>query len=183
MAPRGNAMSTTLTRDEPTSLLRIYLRDHDAAGSGGLRLIRRCRRSNTGSPFGPQLADVERAIEADRVDLERILRQLDVSPSRLRRAVAWTGATVGVLKLNGRVASYSPLSRVVELEALASAVQAKARLWETLTSIAPAHRNLDLDVLTRLTLGADRQLETLADLHQRAVAAAFRTIDSATSET
>jgi len=36
------------------------------------------------------------------------------------------------------------LSRVIELEALSSAVQAQLRLWETLRRIAPFDRRLDV---------------------------------------
>jgi hypothetical protein len=100
---------------EAHRLLRLYLRDHDGASAGGVRLVERSHRSNEGTVFEAGFAALRTAIGQDQAELRMILQQLRIRPSRPRRVIAWCAATAGVLKLNGHLLTYSPLSRVVEI--------------------------------------------------------------------
>ena len=160
---------------DPQRLLRLYLRDHDAASAGGLQLLRRSCASNVDTQFGPVLADLLQQVEQDAAALQGITERLDVSHDPVKRAVAWVGVTLGGLKLNSRLVSYSPLSRVYEIEGLMAGVRAKSALWTTLQQVVKTDARIDADELKRLKSRADEQLRTLDDLHGRAVALAFDT--------
>src|SRR4051794_25402607 len=100
------------------------------------------------------------------------MSELGISPDRLKNAAAWTGEKAGRLKLNGRLTSYSPLSPVVELEALIAGVTGKRALWRALRLLADDPR-LQPEQLEELLARADRQLETLWSLHSDAAQAAL----------
>jgi uncharacterized protein with NAD-binding domain and iron-sulfur cluster len=101
------------------------------------------------------------------------LKEMHISPSRTKEALTWLAATVGGLKLNGHVVTYSPLSRVVEIEALSAAVTAKLRLWMTLADMSRATARFDDELIARLQERAHAQLDALATMHRSATALAF----------
>jgi hypothetical protein len=166
--------SRVTTGADQTNLLRIYLRDHESAAAGGLQLARRCWKANRGTPYAPELQRLLTDIRSDRDALRQICRQFSVKYSNVGRAVAYLGATVGRLKLNGRLIRYSPLSRILELEALSGGVMAKLRLWQSLLLLADDDERLDSAALTRLETGANDQLEAIRKLHDMAVGDAYR---------
>jgi hypothetical protein len=118
------------------------------------------------------LERVAREIEQDRDSLRAIMTQLGVGPDRLKMAGAWAGEKAGRLKLNGHLTSYSPQSRVIEIEGLVVGVTGKRCLWAALRHIAPQEARLDVEELDRLIGRADRQLGELEDLRLTAVSEA-----------
>lgn len=152
--------------------LKIYLEDHYAGATAGLELARRTAGANSGTPYGPVLERVAREIEQDRDSLRAIMTQLGVSPDRLKMAGAWAGEKAGRLKLNGHLTSYSPQSRVIEIEGLVVGVTGKRCLWAALRHIAPQEARLDAEELDRLIGRADRQLGELEELRLTAVSEA-----------
>jgi hypothetical protein len=74
---------------------------------------------------------------------------------------AWTAEKAGRLKLNGRLTSYSPLSRVVELEALSIGVEGKLAMWRALKRIADEDPRLDAEQLDALVKRAQSQRRRL----------------------
>jgi hypothetical protein len=116
----------------PSDLLAIYLRDHHAGATAGIEVARRSARANGGSELGAFLDRFGSEIEEDRRELERIMRELGVKPSRGKDTAAFVAVKAGWLKLNGRLREYSPLSRVLELEGLVIGVTGKLALWRTL---------------------------------------------------
>src|SRR5688500_2809622 len=113
-------------------LLAIYLRDHHAGATAGLEVARRSARANRGGELRVFLERLVSEIEEDRRELERMMRELGVKPSRGKDTAALVAAKAGRLKLNGRLREYSPLSRVLELEGLVIGVTGKLALWRTL---------------------------------------------------
>lgn len=167
---------STRTQDrsgEGDRLLRIYLRDHEGASCGGIQLVQRCHRANETTFFGPALATLDAEIRDDQEDLRQILHNLHVTPSRAKRVAAWIGATIGRAKPNGRLFRYSPLSRVLELEALSAAVTAKLSLWITLGDLGKLDPRLDEAKLADLQHRARAQLASLGELHRMAADVAF----------
>ena len=142
-------------------MLAIYLNDHLAAATAACELAKRSAASNRGSSYGPFLDEVAGEIAADRETLQEIMRALDVRTDQLKVMGGWAGEKVGRLKLNGRLLGYSPLSRVVELEALALGVRGKLGLWRALELIEPRYPALSRFVLGELIARAERQLEGL----------------------
>jgi hypothetical protein len=116
-------------------LLRIYLNDHLATASAGAALARRAARSNRGSELGQILEAIAADLADDLANLEDVMRERGLKPSGFKRSLGTIGERVGRLKLNGRVVSYSPLSRLVELEGLGLLLAHNASLWRSLETI------------------------------------------------
>jgi hypothetical protein len=154
-------------------LLAIYLQDHLAGATFGLELARRAHGSNTDTEFGEFLARLATEIEEDRAALTALAERLGVSADRLKVALAWAGEKAGRLKPNGRFMTYSPLSRVVELEGLIAGVSGKHALWSALRDHAEHDERLDRVELERLIGRAEDQLAELRRRQRDAAALAF----------
>jgi hypothetical protein len=153
--------------------LRIYLQDHLAGSTTGLELARRTRDSNQGTDYGPPLAKIADEIASDRHQLENIMRDLDFGADKVKNIAAWGLEKIGRLKLNGELTSYSPLSRVVELEGLLTGITGKWGLWVALLEVAPSEPRLDATLLERLRDRAEEQRATVEELREKASREAF----------
>ena len=161
----------------PERLLEIYLADHAAAATAGVELARRVARSNASGALGEPLQRLAGEIEEDRRTLKRVIAELGFRESKAKEALAWTGERAARLKLNGQLKGYSPLSRVLELEALSVGIAGKLALWQSLQALPHARERLpDLD-LAELAARAQRQRDGVEKLRRQAVSNAF---DSAT---
>jgi hypothetical protein len=154
-------------------LLGIYLNDHLAGSTIGLELARRARGSNKSSEYGDVLDRIAREIDEDRETLKALMESLEIGHDRLKIGGAWIAEKLGRLKPNGRLLSYSPLSRLVELESLALGISGKLSLWEALREVAAEDARLDLEELGRLAERAERQRKEVWRLRQRAAREAF----------
>jgi hypothetical protein len=96
-----------------------------------------------------------------------------VGKATLKTAGAKVAERLGRLKPNDQLSSYSPLSRVLELEGLRSGVQGKLALWDSLAQIAPLDDRLDAEEVAGLQAKAQRQLEGLRQHHMMAAREAF----------
>jgi hypothetical protein len=162
---------------DPNRLLAIYLNDHFAAATLGVELARRLRSSNRGdAEMGEPLARICAEIEADRDTLSRLMDRLGVDRNPVKPALARVAERLGRLKLNGQLRGYSPLSRVIELEGLATGIGAKLQLWNALEQ--NFGESLDGFDFHALAARADEQGQRVEDLH---LAAAQRALPSATS--
>jgi hypothetical protein len=141
-------------------LLATYLNDHLAGSTVGVELARRAAGSNSGTPYGRVLAKLATEIEEDRATLEKIIDDLDFGKDRVKVTLAWTGEKLGRLKLNGRLLSYSPLSRLEELELLSLGVEGKLLLWKSLRETLGGKSRVDLDELIMRARSQRRRLET-----------------------
>jgi hypothetical protein len=101
------------------------------------------------------------------------MRALGVGTDRAKVALAWLAEKLGRLKLNGRLLSYSPLSRLMELELLELGVTGKLALWRALHRLAEEDARLDRAELERLIDRAAAQQKEIETLRQRAVTDAF----------
>ena len=154
--------------------LRIYLQDHMAGATSGSALAQRILGSNRGHRTGAVLEHVAREIEVDRDTLARLMASLQVPPSRLKNGLAWVAEKAGRLKLNGSLFSYSPLSRLVELETLMLGVSGKLALWQALKETGAAgERQPDLD-LDALIARAEDQRRRLDEARLNAAREALR---------
>jgi hypothetical protein len=154
-------------------VLEIYLNDHLAGATAARDLARRAAGSNRGTTYGPFLEHLASEIAEDREILLEIMKALDVGSDRLKLAAAWGAEKLGRLKLNGRLLGYSPLSRVVEIEALALGVSGKRSLWRALQALEPNEPRLAGFDLGALIARAERQLDELESHRLLAVAQAF----------
>jgi hypothetical protein len=153
-------------------LLDIYLDDHHAAATGFLQLARRARRANPEGELAAFLDRLLAELAEERRELERMMRELGLRPSRAKDAAAGAAAHLGRLKLNGRVRGYSPLSRVLELEGLEAGVTGKLALWRTLEATGRLGEEWP-PVLARLRQQAEAQREELERHRGEALRLAF----------
>ncbi|MFJ9338776.1 hypothetical protein ACIRP0_05725 [Streptomyces sp. NPDC101733] len=154
-------------------LLAIYLNDHLAGASGGVDLVRRMARTHRGTPAGRPLAELAGQIAEDRESLREVMGALDVPAQWSRVVVGRLAEKAGRIKLNGRLVTRSPLSDVLELEALRLGIEGKASLWQSLGSLADAADHLDRSAVDRLLARARRQAATVERLRGEAARRTF----------
>ncbi len=157
--------------DDQHQLLDIYLDDHLAGATAGAQRATRLAEAESDSVDGAALADFARDVEADLAALTTVMEALGVEPSRLKAGLASVAEKMGALKLNGRILERSPLSTIVELEAMQMAVRGKRSLWETLLAVVPQGAGVDL---ATLIADADDQLDLLSRVHGERVVEVFR---------
>jgi hypothetical protein len=146
--------------------LAIYLNDHLAGSTAGVELARRAASNNAGNEYGRVLSDIAREIEEDRATLEALMDRLDVGRDRVKTAAAWVMERAGRLKPNGHLLTYSPLSRLEELEFLLLGVSGKLSMWRALDHAI--HERLGGIELSQLEARAESQRERLEALRLRA---------------
>ena len=149
------------------------MNDQLALGIGWREVARRAQRSNEGTELGDALARVSTAIAEDVDTFAAIMRRLGMRRNPVKTSAALAAERVGRLKLNGRVRSYSPLSRFVELDFLLMGIDGKRVLWANLrdhAGLASRLPDVDFDALIER---ADRQRAELEPFHARAGAQAL----------
>lgn len=144
-----------------TELLGIYLQDHETAATAATRRFRRVAETHTDLAIRAAVALLADEVEADHQELVDIMAVLGHEPSRAKQLGAVAAEAVGALKPNGRVVSRSPLTDVVELEALTLAVTGKRLGWELLLLRPAIARRIGEDRLQRLIERAQTQAEQL----------------------
>lgn len=160
-------------KHQASHLLRRYLQDHLAAAAGGTAFARRMAKKETRETFVAELRALMRDIELDARRLQQVADTLNVTRPTLKASALWVAEKLGRTKLNGRSVRRSPLSLVLELEALQMAVEGKRALWQTLVELSRREPQLSTYELERMQDRADDQLARIRALHDRAVKDTF----------
>jgi hypothetical protein len=163
------------TSDSGPELLGIYLNDHLAGSIGGLALARRISDSHSGGAAANELHQLADEIAEDRAALVDIMDTLGVPKRAYKGALAFAAERLGRFKLNGRVLGRSPLSSLVELEALQIGVEGKSACWRSLRLLAETDDRLNATELDGLIERAGKQTHLLEEIRLRVVAEALQT--------
>jgi hypothetical protein len=148
--------------------LSIYLTDQLALGMVWRELARRSLGRNQGSSLGAALAEVSVAIAEDVETFKKIMHRQGIRPNPVKLGLAVAAERAGRLKLNGRLTTYSPLSRFEELEFLVMGIEGKKQLWTTLRDLAGLGSTMpDID-FDDLINRAEHQRKTLEPHRMRA---------------
>jgi hypothetical protein len=159
----------------PARYLPIYLNDHLAGSTFGLQLAQRVARENRDNELGAFLADtLMPGIAEDRRTLLDLMARLGIQESRAKVAGAWLGEKLGRLKANGELRSYSPLSRLLELEGLAAGIEGKRALWLALSRVRDRDFRLREMDFERLVERAQSQRDRLESYRLAAACEALR---------
>jgi hypothetical protein len=150
-------------------LLSVYLDDHVAAAAGVLALARRAAGAHRGTAAASDLEKLVAHLAEDRQALIAVMGDLNMSRTRYKEPLALAAERLGRLKPNGSLLRRSPLSSVVELEALTLGVTANRGVWRTLHQLSSTRPRLDRDQLDGLTARADSDIAALERLHEAAV--------------
>ncbi|HYG66130.1 MAG TPA: hypothetical protein VD838_00675 [Anaeromyxobacteraceae bacterium] len=155
------------------ALLTIYLQDHLALATAGIRLARRCRGENREGELARFLDRLVPELEQDRAILVEVAEALGARRDRLKEAVAIVGELLGRLKPNGRIVTYSELSRVWELEALVAGTTSRLSAWDVLARLKAREPRLQGFAFEPLAERAKAQREALERFHRAAAESAF----------
>lgn len=127
--------------------LTTYLNDHLAGSQSALEILDLLHRLDESAAW----QDIKREIEADRQELEQLIRSINSAPSALRRATAWMVEKAAEVKMRVDDPSADAVLRRLELiEALALGIDGKHALWTALQMVsqsAPQLRSLDYEKL------------------------------------
>ena len=144
--------------------LSVYMNDALTRETLAIELIARAIRENTRTRLGAFLTLLSWELEEDRESLVRLMAELGVRPKRGRVVLARLTEKLA----RARLGSSSPLSHLVELEALHLQIRAKLDTWTALRSrVGPRVDGIDVDELIHRT---ERQADEL-DRRRLAVAA------------
>jgi hypothetical protein len=150
--------------------LAVYLNDHLAGATGIVELVRRAAGEHAGTDLGAFLTGLAAEVAQDRRALRALMQATGTRPQVAKVAAAWAAEKAGRLKLNGRLLKPSPLSPLVELEAIETGIYGKLLLWQALRDRRPpAAGAVDLD---ELIARATRQLSDV-ERHRLAAGAAL----------
>jgi UDP-glucose 4-epimerase len=171
----GGPVTTGMTIPDTIdrTLLQTYLSDHLAGATGGRNRIRDMARRYARSDLGPDLARVAEQLEDEHDHLDDLIDRLGLGQPLPKKALAALAELAGRLKANGRVLVGSPMTPLLEIEVMRSAVSGKQGLWETLALYAK-ELGLDATFYRRMAKQAGEQSKTFAALHAQVRADALR---------
>lgn len=147
--------------------LSIYLQHHLAGSKTGVDLFTRVSKNHPDHKVRQTVEGLVPQIENERDFLMELMNKLDISYPVFQEGVAFIGEKLGRLKLNGEVVSRSPLSDLLEIEALTDAVYAKRQGWQVLKTYGEEDSRIDTDLIQELIFRANRQIDQLTALHHR----------------
>jgi hypothetical protein len=151
--------------------IAVYLNDHLAGSTAAVELARRAAGEHDGTELGAFLSRLATEIAEDRTALRRVMKEAGAWPDPAKQTLAWVAEKIGRLKFNGRLRGRSPLSTLVELEALELGVYGKLLLWELLREQRPlGSAAVDLDDL----IGRARSQLDEIETHRRQAGTALR---------
>lgn len=146
-------------------VLHAYLQHHWAGSSAGVALFERVGRSHSDAAVASAVRQLAIEMNEDRELLRQIILATGENPSRVAATTGRAAELVGRLKPNGRLVRRSPLSDLLEIEALRDAVTGKRAGWQLL--LAAGDVRVDPGQLEELIRRADDQLTRLEALHLR----------------
>jgi hypothetical protein len=155
------------------TLLATYLNDHLAGATAGRALAKRILSENEGNELGAFFAWLLPEIDSDLDELRRVMQRVGAAEDPIKRLAALAAERLGRLKLNGRILGYSPLSPLVECEAMALGIHGKHAMWIALREIDdPRLAGMDFD---HLAARAREQLDRLEEHRLRVARTALTT--------
>lgn len=153
-------------------IFALYLSDHLTGATAGAERISRMAKAYANTDMSEALRQLAIEIRGEREFLAQLIDTLQVPQRPHRQFVAWAAEKAGRLKFNGR-ASGSPMTPVLEIELMRSAINGKLGLWETLAALAP-DLGMPPETFTALIEQGRAQVEVLEQLHARVAPRAFR---------
>lgn len=149
--------------------LQYYLRDHLAGARAGVNMFARLARSHSHQQARTELAAIHAEVEEEYRVLQAIMADLGMRPVSVTMLMSVVGELAERLKPSGSLVKRTMGADVLELEALIAAVQAKARLWETLLVLSDTDPSLDAEQLRRLRDQAEAQRISIIKLHSQVI--------------
>ena len=130
--------------------IETYLNDHLAGSVVALELMENLEEIYAEHPIAAFIANLRADVEADRNELENIMKRLDISQSSTRKVSAWLTEKVTELKMRLDDSKHGDLRLLESFEALSLGIEGKRSLWISLSAVAeisPGLRIADYDKL------------------------------------
>ncbi len=156
--------------------LSIYMDDHYAMISGELELAQRVAGENSQGELGTFLSSYVRELKTQSNFLDALLASQGQSPSVAKQALSWVAEKLGRLKPNDGGSEYTDLARVLELEVMLTAAQARRLMWKTLNRVL-TDADADMARLEETKRTCDDQVKSLKQFHRDALQLAFGPLD------
>ena len=145
-----------------SEMLHTYMQDHHAGAAAGIDLFRRVAEDHEDAETRRVVERIGDETVEDLRTLEELMTLAGTSPSLLKDLPAKAAEKFGQLKPNRRLAERSPLSDLIELEALTLAVTGKTLGFKALLDIGdPRLPQATLEKLVERAEEHGRDLETL----------------------
>lgn len=129
-----------------------YLNDHLSGSEMALEILEDLTQHHDGTTLGAFFRALHDGVEADRRELEQLMRELGINESGARKATAWLAEKLTSLKLRLEDRDGGDLRLLESLELLSLGIEGKRLLWLALSGAAeraPSLRQLDYDRLIR----------------------------------
>lgn len=140
--------------------------DHLAGATAGRDRIKAMVTQYGTTSIGPELARIAHQIDGERAFLSDLVHALGLHERNPRQVLGAAAERLGRLKFNRSLLARSPMSPLLELELMRSAVIGKRSGWQVLGTYA-ADLGLPEELFTDLAQRAAAQARTLEDLHER----------------
>ena len=151
--------------------LSTYLNDHLTGAVMAIEILDQL--AIEAPDLSPILTETKKDIEADREQLMDLMKRLDISPSRVRRAGAWFAEQVAEAKFQMDDQSGGLLDRLERLEALVLGIEGKLRLWRALDAASCANHELKGLDYTQLAERAVQQRDRIEALRVQTATSAL----------
>lgn len=145
-----------------TKLITTYLQDHHVGSAAGLDAFSRVAEGHADEEVRHAVGRIAEEAHGDQTMLEQIMQRFDAKPASLKDLSGRVAEKVARLKPNQRLLRRSPLSDLVEVEALVNAVHAKSTGWRVLLQLDD--ERLDKAQLQTLLERAETQEDELQRL-------------------
>src|SRR2546430_14171941 len=112
--------------------LATYVNDHLAGSTAALELLNDLIETYEGEPSHSFLKELRADIEADQAELKRLIGDLHIDESSLRKAGAWVAEKLSRAKLRLGDGDRPNLALLQSLESLSIGIAGKRSFWRVL---------------------------------------------------
>lgn len=144
--------------------LATYLNDHLAGSVVALELLEHLEGTRSGDTLSNFFRELREDVAADREELERLMKELNIDQSRTRKASAWLAEKITELKLRFDDPKAGALLLFESLEALSLGIEGKYSLWIAMEAAAKESSSLQLADYERLQQRAKEQRDRVEEL-------------------
>ena len=116
--------------------LSVYLNDHWAGSTAGVKLAERLRADHVGTAHEGWFTTLAADIAEDRTALRTVMARLGIEQKKVRSVVGWVSEEASRVRLHPRVTGSATLSTMLGAEALVLGIQGKRGLWAALQAVA-----------------------------------------------
>ncbi len=153
--------------------LATYLNNHLAASTAIIELLAQLQATHEGSDVGDFFATLHADILTERHELEALMQRLAISENTLRQRATWLVEKVTQLKLRLDSPTGEALRLLEALEVVATGLEGKRSLWQSLAVTAeavPGLQGMDYNGLIEQT---QAQQQRVGQLRLQVAKAAF----------